>query len=196
MPSRRRALRFLLAALALCGAARAALAQDALVERILAVVEGRPVLLSEVRLVQALRGLDEKAALEELIDERLMLREAGRLAQSAVTAEEEERAYARLRETSAAARAAPAAELRRLVRRQTAIVKYVDFRFRPQVSVSEDEVRAAYARRYPDPAPAPAFTEAAPALREELLARALDQRIEAWVAELRRSAEVRYNGAR
>src|SRR4029078_4636754 len=71
MPSRRRALRFLLAALALCGAARAALAQDALVERILAVVEGRPVLLSEVRLVQALRGLDEKAALEELIDERL-----------------------------------------------------------------------------------------------------------------------------
>src|SRR4029079_12406078 len=144
VPSSRRALRFLLAALALCGAARAALAQDALVERILAVVEGRPVLLSEVRLVQALRGLDEKAALEELIDERLMLREAGRLAQSAVTAEEEERALGRLRETSPAARAAGEAALRRLVRRQTAIVKYVDFRFRPQVSVSEEEVRAAY----------------------------------------------------
>jgi len=196
MPSRRRALRFLLAALALCGAARAALAQDALVERILAVVEGRPVLLSEVRLVQALRGLDEKAALEELIDERLMLREAGRLAQSAVTAEEEERALGRLRETSPAARAAGEAALRRLVRRQTAIVKYVDFRFRPQVSVSEEEVRAAYDRRYGGTAQPPDFAAAAPALREELLAHALDLRIEAWVAELRRSAEVRYNGAR
>lgn len=171
-------------------------AQDQVVERILAVAEGRPVLLSEVRLIQGLRGIDEKAALEELIDERLMLREAGRLAESAVTAAEEERALARLRETSPFARAAPEPSLRRLVRRQTAILKYVDFRFRPQVNTSDADVRAAYEQRYADVTGAPSYEDAAPGLRQELLAQALDLRIEAWVAELRRQAAIRYNGAR
>jgi len=175
---------------------RPAAAQEQLVERILAVAEGRPVLLSEVRLVQALRGLDEAAALEEMIDERLMLREAGRLAQSTVTAEEEERALSRLLETSPAARAAPEAELRRLVRRQTAIVKYVDFRFRPQLTVSEADLRAAYEQRYALRTGSPSFEEVVPALREELLAQALDRRIEAWVAELRRAVAIRYNVSR
>jgi hypothetical protein len=195
MPSSARRLAAALLLGALLGS-RPVAAQEQLVERILAVAEGRPVLLSEVRLVQALRGLDEAAALEEMIDERLMLREAGRLAESAVTAAEEERALSRLLETSPAARAAPDAELRRLVRRQTAIVKYVDFRFRPQLTVSEAELRAAYEQRYALRTGAPSFEEVVPALREELLAQALDRRIEAWVAELRRAAAIRYNGAR
>jgi hypothetical protein len=171
------------------GAARA----DVLLERILAVVEGRPVLLSEVRLLQSVRGLPEKEALEELVDERLMLREAGRLAQSAVTPEEEERALRRMQETNPAARAASAAELRRLVRRQAAIVKYIDFRFRSQVSVSEEDVRRAFEARHPGEAAAPPTPEEAAALREELGQRALDERIEAWVKELRAAADIRYN---
>jgi hypothetical protein len=167
------------------------LSADVLLERILAVVEGRPLLLSEVRLLQSVRGLGEKEALEELIDERLMLREAGRLPQSAVLPEEEERALARLRETNPAARAASPADLRRLVRRQAAIVKYIDFRFRPQVSVSEEDVRRAWQERHgPDAPPSP---EAEAALREEVLQKALDARIEGWVAELRATADVRYS---
>jgi hypothetical protein len=166
---------------------------DVLLERILAVVEGRPLLLSEVRLLQAVRGLEEKAALEELIDERLMLREAGRLVQSAVLPEEEERALERLRETSLPARAASPAELRRLVRRQTAIVKYIDFRFRPQVSVSEADVRRAYDARHGGEPGAPVPEAEAAALRESLTQKALDERIEAWVAELRATADIRYN---
>lgn len=173
---RSRRLAAALALVALPSVARPVLPADALLlERILAVVEGRPVLLSEVRLVQALRSLPERAALDALIDERLMLREAGRLSRSAVSDEEEERALARLRETNPAARAAPEAELRRLVRRQTAILKYIDFRFRPQVSVAEEA--------------------AAPEVRARLLQDALDRRIEAWVAELRQAADVRYNDA-
>jgi hypothetical protein len=166
---------------------------DVLLERILAVVDGRPVLLSEVRLLESVRGLAEKQALEELIDERLMLREAGRLPQSAVSAEEEERALARLRETSPAARASAEADLRRLVRRQAAIVKYIDFRFRPQVSVGDDDVRRAWEER-PSAAPSsPLPPEAAALLREALEQQALDERIEAWVRELRAAADIRYN---
>ena len=196
MPSSPRAASWTVLLLAAALGAAPATAQDQLVERILAVAEGRPVLLSEVHIIQGLRGLDEKAALEELIDERLMLREAGRLAESAVTAAEEERALQRLRESSAFARGVPEASLRRLVRRQTAILKYVDFRFRPQVNTSDADVRAAYEQRYADRTGAPSYEDAAPGLRQELLAHALDLRIEAWVAELRRSAAIRYNGAR
>jgi hypothetical protein len=191
MPSRR--LRRLWPVLLVMAAARPALTQGVLLERILAVVDGRPVLLSEVRLVQALRGLEAGAALEELVDERLMLREAGRLAQSAVSPEEEERALAALRESSPAARAAGEPELRRLVRRQAAILKYIDFRFRPQVSASEQDVRRAYDERYQGQTGAPAFEEAAPALLGELARQALDRRVEAWVAELRAAADLRYN---
>ena len=53
-------------------------AQGNVVERILAVVDGRPLLLSEVRVLERLRGLDRQAAVDALIDERLMFREAAR----------------------------------------------------------------------------------------------------------------------
>ena len=62
----------------------ASAARGEVVERILAVVGDRPLMLSEVRLVQQLRGLERAPALEALVDEQLMLREASRLAQSAV----------------------------------------------------------------------------------------------------------------
>jgi len=164
------------------------------IERILAVVDGRPLMLSEVRILQRMRGLDEAAAVEALVDERLMLREASRLPQAAVSAADEERAYASLRERHPAAAAdLPESDLRRLARRQTAILKYVEFRFRPQVRVSEGDVRRAYDEAYAGRADAPAFEAAAEDLRGRLADRELDERIEAWVRELRSSAEIRYN---
>src|SRR5438876_629259 len=68
----------------LAGCLSAAAAPAEVVERILAVVDSRPLMLSEVRLVEQLRGLGRPAALEALVDEQLMLREASRLAQSVV----------------------------------------------------------------------------------------------------------------
>ena len=142
------------------------------VEAILAVVQERPILLSEVRVVQEVRGLAREPALEALIDERLMFEQAARLPQSAVTEAEVDRGVKSLI-ASAPALAAKVAEsdLRRLVRRQAAILKFVEFRFRPQVRVAADlpaEERDAEVRR------------------------ALDERIEAWVKELRAGAEIRY----
>ena len=168
-------------------------AQGNVVERILAVVDGRPLLLSEVRVLERLRGLDRKAAVDALIDERLMFREAARLPQAVVTAEEEERAYHDL-----AARVPPGAgatedDLRRLARRQTAILKYIAFRFRPQVRVEETEVRAAYDQEQAARPDIPPFETAAAEVRARLEAALLDERIEEWVRELRAGAEIRYN---
>lgn len=168
-------------------------AQGNVVERILAVVDGRPLLLSEVRVLERLRGLDRQAAVDALIDERLMFREAARLPQAVVTEEEEERAYRELAARVPAGSGATEEELRRLARRQTAILKYVEFRFRPQVRVEDAEVRAAWDQESAARPDTPPFEEAAPALRARLEAEELDKRIEEWVGELRASAEIRYN---
>jgi hypothetical protein len=87
--------------------------------------------------------------------------------------------------------AVPASELQRLVRRESAILKYVEFRFRPQLRVSDEDVRAAFEA---DPAAGDSFEAAKERLREKLERRALDERVEAWVRELRARADVRYVG--
>jgi hypothetical protein len=170
-------------------------AQGNVVERILAVVDGRPLLLSEVRVLERLRGLDRKAAVDALIDERLMFREAARLPQALVTAEEEERAYQDLASRVPPGAGATEEELRRLARRQTAILKYIDFRFRPLVRVEDAEVRAAYDQDQATRPDAPPFEAAAAGIRARLEAAELDERIEDWVKELRAGAEVRYNAS-
>jgi hypothetical protein len=168
-------------------------AQGNVVERILAVVDGRPLLLSEVRVLQRLRGLDQKAAVDALIDERLMFREAARLPQAVVSAEEEERAYRELEARLPAGAGATEEDLRRLARRQTAILKYIEFRFRPQVRVEDEEVRAAYDKERAARPETPPFEAGAEQLRSRLESEELDQRIEEWVKELRAGAEIRYN---
>jgi hypothetical protein len=168
-------------------------AEAAVVERILAVVDGRPVLLSEVAVFERVRGEGERAALDGLIDEQLMYREAARLPQAVPTAEEEERAFESHRTRTPPAGGDEEEQLRSLARRQASILKYVDFRFRPQVRVSEESVRAAYEARAG--ANGASFEEAAPALRVALAEADLSRRIEDWVKELRRAAEIRYNTA-
>src|SRR5688500_13954907 len=102
-----------------------------IVERVLAVVDARPVLLSELRLVQQVRGEGAGPALEALIDEHLMFAAALRLPQAALTDAEEAAALSALSERVPVG-SGDADALRRMARRQATILKYVDFRFRPQ----------------------------------------------------------------
>ena len=163
------------------------------IERVVAVVDERPLLLSDVRALQAVRGLAEPKALEAAIDERLMQLEASRLPQADVSPEEEDRALALLLETRPALRAAvPEADLRRLLRRQLGVLKYVEFRFRPQVRVSDEEVRKAWEEEQAGRPAGPALEDEQEAIRARLERQAIDERIEAWVASLRARAAVRY----
>jgi hypothetical protein len=182
-------VRCLLALAALAGAP----ARGEVVESVVAVLDGQPVLASDVRVLEVVRGLGRAEALEATLDERLMFREASRVPQAAVTAEEEERTLARLlEERSDLKTAVPEADLRRLVRRQASIIKYVDFRFRPQVRVTPEEVKKAYDAEYAGK-DAPALATVSPALEEKLARQSLDERLEAWVKEMRSAAEIRYN---
>ena len=123
-----------------------------------------------LRLAQQIRGEEPGPALEALIDEHLMFAEALRLPQAALTDAEEAAALASLEALVPGARD-DAEALRRMARRQATILKYVDFRFRPQVRITAES----------------------PEEKARLEAEELDARIEAWVKDLRASADVRYN---
>jgi len=165
------------------------------IERIVAVVDERPLLWGDVRSLQVVRGLAEEPAREAAIDERLMHVEAARLPQADVSPEEEDRALALLVAKRPALREeVKEPDLRRLLRRQIAILKYVEFRFRPQVRVSDAEVRKAWDDEPAGRAAGTAFQDEQEGLRARLERRALDERIEAWVRELRQRADVRYVG--
>jgi len=164
-----------------------------IVDRILAVVNERPLLLSTVRTVEMVRGLERGAALEAAIDERLMFQEAARLSQAQVTVAEGDQALESLRKRRPEIGASvPEPALRRLLRRQMVILKYVEFRFRPQIRISEDSLRQAWNDDYRGQPEGPAFEEVMPELRERLERQELDRRIEDWVRDLRQRAEVRY----
>ena len=183
----------LVATLVVLALARGAFAEPGTtIERVMAVVDGRPLLQSDVSDLARVRGLDAEAALAAAIDERLMYQEATHLTQTEVLADEEERALAALVERKPALPAEVGeAGLRRILKRQITILKYVEFRFRPQLRVSDQEVRAAFES---DPAAGESFEAEKDRIRERLERRALDERIEAWVRELRGRADVRYVG--
>jgi hypothetical protein len=196
MPSRlvlRLVLRGVVLALALAPTLALASGQEEtarIVERVLVVVDERPMLLSEMEAVMAVRGLAPEAALEASIDERLMLQEASRLPQAAVSHEEAETALSALLEKRPELDRLSRTELLRLVRRQAVILRYVEFRFRPQIRISDDDVRAAWIQEVG--AGGPSLEEADSEIRARLERGALDQRIEDWVRRLRDRAEVRY----
>jgi hypothetical protein len=193
MPSDRRSRPLPLALVALLALGGSRVSAE-IKERVLAAVDQRPILLTEVQALEAVRGLDRKAAIDALIDEDLMLREASRLPAAATAASLEDKAYGELLASHPELEAGvPEADLRRLVRRQAIILQYVNLRFLPQVRVSDEVVREAYGREYEVRKDPPSFAEVVGPLRERLVRRDLDARIEGWVKELRAGAEIRYN---
>jgi hypothetical protein len=164
----------------------------AVVERVLAVVGSRPVLLSETLALQEVRGVTPAAALDLMVDETLMYEQALRTPQAAVSGEEAESARSALYEKRPELRTRVArGDLTRLLKRQIAILKYVDFRFRPQARPTDEELQQAYAEEYvsrPDP---PAFDTVVEVLRDRLVRRQLDLKVEAWIKDLRAANEIR-----
>jgi hypothetical protein len=162
------------------------------IERVLAVVDDTPALLSETLALQRLKPYDREAALQALIDELLMLREASRLREAAPTRDEEQRAYQSLIDKlpPGAAGVDPDA-LRRIAWRQTVILKYIELRFRPQVRIDDAELQQAYDEQYGGRPGAPPLAEVGKQLLERLSNGALDKRIEGWVGELRAAARIR-----
>ena len=160
-----------------------------IVERTLAFVNKRPVLLSDVALTKALLGIEEKEALERTIEEVLMHEEASRLLSEPPAPEAVEAAVRALKGKAGPGFSDAALTRKALV--QLAIRGYIDIRLRPLVRVEDAEVRKVLSDKLAAEALPEAFSAMAPEIRDRLERRALDQRIEEWVASLKRREEVR-----
>jgi hypothetical protein len=165
------------------------------IERIVAVVDAQPVFLSEVRSWARLRKVDRKVALEALIDEMLMYREALRFPPAHATPEEEEAALASLMKSDMLVPDLDESDLRRTARRQATILKYIAMRLEPQIRIDPEMIRRRWEEEYVRSAVAPTFESVSERIERRLREQAMDRRIEAWVRALRQEAQIRYNDA-
>ena len=112
-----------------------------------------------------------------------MYQEAARLRRDPVASDAESVAIESLRSRLPAPLQSDVAAIRRMARRQLVILSYIEFRFRPLIAATEEEVEAERARR------AGLSPESA---RELIERRRLDERVERWIADLRSGARIRY----
>ena len=206
-----------LAAVAQAAVAQAAVAQAGeihVVDRIVAVVDEVPIFHSDLRraielgLVRGREADDgralERRALDELIDQRLRLREVERFGTRRIEAAEIERQVDALRDRfgGEAGLAAELADLglddeglRHLVSQQLRVLRYVDERLGPRIFVDLEEIRAYYeAELTPEldrrGIPVPALEEVREGVRMLLRERRLNREIDTWTRELRLEADV------
>lgn len=196
------------------GAQPAELDGNRLVDRILAVVDEDPILMSEIEEVIGLglaeprpgEGRDAFRArvLDALVDERLRFHEVDRFgfAQVPVALIEERVAEVRSRFASAEDFARRLAELRmgedelrQLVARQLMVLTYVDERLGARVFVGLDDIRAYYDRELVPAMRAEGQTPPSlEAVREDIRAvlkqQRLNEEIARWTEELRLAADI------
>lgn len=187
---------------------------ERLVDRIVAVVDEDPILLSDIRRVVGLGLVElepgesaaelERRVLDGLIDQCLQRHEVERHDFSQLPPQEVDRQVERIRarfESDEALRqrldllGLDEEGLSLLVARQLRVLVYVEQRLGPRVFINQDEIRGYYegvlvaemARRGQEPPPLPDVREQ---IREVLYEQRLNQEIEAWTEELRLGADI------
>jgi peptidyl-prolyl cis-trans isomerase SurA len=185
-----------------------------LVDRVVAVVDEEPILMSDLQrairlgLVERREGESEAALLRRTLDEwierRLRLAEIARFGFEEAPLEEVERQIERLRARfpdEAAWRAELVAlglgeaEVRQLVARQLAVLSYLEQRLGPRAFVGLEEIQRYYddelvPRLRAQGDPIPPVEEVREAIRAVVREQKLDREIELWTARLRRESDV------
>lgn len=212
--ARRRLIPALLPFVLAAAAAAAEPPAPRLVDRVVAVVDEDPILLSDVERVIGLRvveaGAGESAealrrrVLDGLIEQRLRVHEIGRFGFEETPLEEVDRQVEALaaRFPDAAAYRAELerlgieeSDLRQIVARQLSVLAYVEERLGSRVFVGVEEIR----RYYEDELgpelvrrgePTPPIDEVREQIRALLRERRLNEEIDRWTEELRTAADV------
>jgi hypothetical protein len=185
-----------------------------LLDRVVALVDEDPILLSDLERAVALRYVAPEAgeseasrrrrALDALIEWRLRLHEIARFGFEQAPLDEVERQLERLRArypSDAAWRAELArlgldeAQVRQILARQLAVLEYVEQRLGPRVFVNADEIQSHYEedlvpRLRARGDPVPPIEEVREAIRSVLREQKFDAELERWTRELRREADV------
>lgn len=185
------------------------LAQAEVVDRIVALVDDDPILLSEIErtlalgLVSARAGAtpDARAALDRLIDQRLRHHAVARSGVIEIGRDqveiEVERVLARFPDPAARLRelGLDRDALRGVVQRQLELRTYVEERLGARVFVSLEQIREHYDDQLVPElvrqnALVPELTEVREQIRALLREQALEREVEVWTEELRRQADI------
>jgi parvulin-like peptidyl-prolyl isomerase len=177
------------------------LACDAeVLDRIVAVVEGRIITLSDLRQEREIRAQlgekpidDDKALARELVDSYLIERQIADYPNIDVTDAEVE---AELKKINA--RAASVSDLRDAVRRRIRIQNFFDIKFRQLIRPADDEIRKYYEEVFVPEARARGLQSILPlsdpemtrAIRENVIQEKLNHEIEVWLEAIRRRSNV------
>lgn len=209
-----RPLRRALALLALALPAALAAQDSVLVDRIVAVVDDDPILLSDLEraiglgIVERLPGDTdetlERRALDQLIEHRLRFHEVDRfgfrqvpvseieaqVAEIRASFESDEQFHQRLAELDL-----DPTSLRQLVARQLSILAYVDERLGARIFVDLDDIQAYYEEELrptmeEQGSPLPPLPEIRESIRYLLRQRRLTAEVERWTAELAAEADI------
>ena len=88
-------------------------------------------------------------------------------------------------------------ELRRALERQAAVLRFIDLRFRPEVQVTESDIRLYYDTvlvpecQKKNIAP-PAYDEARSQCEEAITGQRVDKRVDSWLSEMKARTRIRY----
>lgn len=88
-------------------------------------------------------------------------------------------------------------ELRRALERQAAVLRFIDLRFRPEVQVTEPDIRLYYDTvlvpeyQKKNIAP-PAYDEARSQCEEAIVGQRVDKRVDSWLSEMKARTRIRY----
>ncbi|HME07314.1 MAG TPA: hypothetical protein VKG25_09695 [Bryobacteraceae bacterium] len=80
---------------------------------------------------------------------------------------------------------------------QLALLRFIDYRFRPGIQLPEQDVREAYdkqaAKWKEEGRPIPSFDEARPKLEQALVEQRTDQALDRWLGDTRTQVEIRFH---
>ncbi len=181
------------------------------VDRIVAVVDRQAITLSEAeqaRRLQQLKGGEDvqmTQIVDQLIESYLIEREVKRYPGPPVTKEEVSRAVDALGVSMGSEEALLEAlsdqemdldALEHLLRRQLVVSHYLDNRFRSLIYVNDEEIREYYdeevvAALITSEEPAPALEMIEDVIRQILVEKKFNERVDAWIESLRSRARVR-----
>lgn len=175
-----------------------AFCQAEIIDKIVAVVEGRIITLSDVRQEREIRRIlgekpaSDEALVQQLVEQQLIQTQMADFPGVEVTEEEVD---VELRKSKDRDGAAPEA-MRQAIRARMRMSRYFDVRFRQFIRASDDEIRKYYEDVFVPEARSrglnaiPAMASVADRIRENVIAEKLNHDVDNWLESVRRRSDV------
>ena len=174
-------------------------AQAEIIDRIVAVVEGRIITLSDVRQEREIRTRlgekpigEDRVLVRQMIDDYLIENQIGDVPGTDVTEDEVDADLARFRTQGET----PSQVMRNAVRRRIRMAKHFEVRFRQSIRASDEEVKKYYDQTFVPEAkaqglnPIPSLEQVTDGIRKNIIEESLNHEVKIWLEAIRRRSRI------